>query len=195
MDTGSPGGEGGSPQVRMGVCRWVPGNLTLFQTKERQFWYLVPDKIVKIDTLFQTEKCETRLTFKWRVAACSGTEQEQQQRSFAAQFWKQKVTPTVLQSQNSKKYTLLQTDLQTLFQTQKGKNHILLSGTSPYSPYMGVSPPPSPGTGSYLGHRYGHHLWNMGPIWVKSICEFIPGMQRLELNLPKEINSMIVQHM
>ena len=46
------------------ICRWVPGNLTLFQTKETQFCCLVPDKIMKIDTLFQTEKHETQLTFE-----------------------------------------------------------------------------------------------------------------------------------
>ena len=31
----------------------MPGNLTLFQTKETQFCCPVPDKMVKIDTLFQ----------------------------------------------------------------------------------------------------------------------------------------------
>ena len=72
-----PGG-GGSLQFRMGVCRWVPENMTLFQTKETQFCYPVPDKIMKIDTLFQTEKMWDAVdllnirnsTFEW---TCSGT--------------------------------------------------------------------------------------------------------------------------
>ena len=56
-----------------------------------QLFYPVPDKMVKIDTLFQTEKCETRLTFDsetaWLSKHAAGPEREQQQRLFAARFW------------------------------------------------------------------------------------------------------------
>ena len=38
-------------QFRMGVCCWVPENLTLFQTRDAAFCYPVPDKIMKIDTV------------------------------------------------------------------------------------------------------------------------------------------------
>ena len=80
----SPGGL--LPSTRMGVCRWVPGNLTLFQTKETQFCYPVPDKMVKIDTLFQSGNCNN-------VHLHHGSKI---------------VTPTVFQSRNGKKYTLFQ---------------------------------------------------------------------------------------
>ena len=53
-ETSAPRGRGYSPQFSMGVCRWVPGNLTLFQSKEIQFCCPVPDKMMKIDTLFQS---------------------------------------------------------------------------------------------------------------------------------------------
>ena len=49
----------------------MPGNLTLFQTKETQFYYPVADKIVKIDTLFQIEKSETQFTFKSEMVCLS----------------------------------------------------------------------------------------------------------------------------
>ena len=92
------GPQGGhSPQFTMGVCRRVPGNMNLFQTKEKQLCYPVPDKMVKMDTLFQTEKCETWLTFDSEMACLSkhalGLEREKQQLSFAALFWQQNSHP------------------------------------------------------------------------------------------------------
>ena len=87
----TPGGGGGGGGGVMGVCRWVPENLTLFQTKEMQFCYPVPDKIMKIDTLFQTEKHQTKFTCLSECAA--GPEREQQQRSFVPRFWQQNSHP------------------------------------------------------------------------------------------------------
>ena len=52
--------------------------------------------------------------------------------------------PDVFQNRNGKKENPApdrNTDFWTLFQTQRGKNHTLLSGTSPYSPYMRVKKP------------------------------------------------------
>ena len=96
-----------SPQFQMGVCCWAPENLTLFQTKEAQLCYPVPDKMVKIDTLFQTEKRKTLLTFDSEMACLSkhaaGPEREQRQRSFAAWFWQKKSNPTMSQSHMKKR--------------------------------------------------------------------------------------------
>ena len=54
---------------------------------------------------------------------------------------------TVFQNRNGQKENPApdrDTDFWTLFQTQRGKNHTLLSGTSPYCPYMRVKKPPPP---------------------------------------------------
>ena len=69
----------------------MPGNLTLFQTKEAQFCYPVPDKNGgNVDTLFKTKKCEMRLTFESKTVCLSkraaGPEWEQQH-LFTMGFW------------------------------------------------------------------------------------------------------------
>ena len=58
------------------------------QTKET-------DKMVKIDTLFQTEKCETRLVTETACLSthAAGPEREQRQLPFAARFWQKKSNP------------------------------------------------------------------------------------------------------
>ena len=58
----------------------------------------VPDKVMKIDTLFQTKKRETQFTFESEKACLSeraaGPEGEQQQPSFAVRFWQQNSNPS-----------------------------------------------------------------------------------------------------
>ena len=90
-----PWGEGGgghSPQFRMRVCRWVPGNLTLFQTKETWVCYPVPDKMSKFDTLLQHNSSSVCLQHN------SG--------------WKKvTLTLTMFQSLHGQKYSLFQTEM------------------------------------------------------------------------------------
>ena len=95
----------------------MPGNLTLFQTKETQFCYPVPDKMVKLDTLFQTtvhvliHQINVRRNDYKSETACSskhaaGLERKQQQCSFAARFWQEKSNANGLnryQSRNRQK--------------------------------------------------------------------------------------------
>ena len=71
--------------------------------------------MVKIDTLFKIEKCETRLTFESETACLSkhaaGPEWEQQQCSFAAWSWQEKSNPDRVPESHDKKYTLFQTEM------------------------------------------------------------------------------------
>ena len=114
------GGGGYSPQFRMGVCCWVPGNLTLFQIKETQFCYPVLDKMVKIS--YPVPEHETQLTFEPGMVCLSkhavGPKHEQQEKIL--------ITLTMFQSQNEENYTLSQTETliyrPQVFQTQRGKN-------------------------------------------------------------------------
>ena len=74
-------------------------------------------------------------------------------RSFVPRFWQQNSCPRPCSRVGMAKVYPVpdrNADLWTLFQTQRGKNHTLLSGTSPYSPYMGVPPPP-PGPKQFEG--------------------------------------------
>ena len=107
--------QGGySPQFRIGVCCWVPGNLTLFQTKETQFGYPVPNKMVKIDTLLQNVRRSLPLNRKWRFWVNMQRDTSRNSNSlFAAWFLQKKytLTPTMFQSQNGQKYTLFQTEM------------------------------------------------------------------------------------
>ena len=107
--------------------------MTLFQTKETQICYPAPGKVVKIDTPFQI-----RNNWKWRAWAedCSGIQ------IGTVLSW-QKRKSTHFPSLNGWKVCLASEKrwfVQTLFQT-------LLSGTSLYSPYMGVPNPPPPPRG------------------------------------------------
>ena len=82
------------------------------------------------------EKCKSARVNMQR-APIAGT------RSFAARSRSEKQIRPCACFGMGEKYTLFQrenTDLWTVSQTQRGKNHTLLGGTSPCSPYMGVIP-------------------------------------------------------
>ena len=124
-------------------CLWTWPSSRL---KRHHFGYPVPDKIVKMDTLFQTEKCDTHLTFESEKACVSkyvaGPEWE-----LATTFIYSAtlaVTPTVFSSRNNKNFTLFQTEKligRPFFPDSERQKPYKL-----YSSYMRVhrSPPPPP---------------------------------------------------
>ena len=63
--------------------------------------------MVKLDTLFKIEQCETRLTFDsetaWLSKQVAGPEREQQRRPFAARFWQQNSHPDRAPESHGKK--------------------------------------------------------------------------------------------